>query len=142
MTSQDFEVIDRNGKRVRRSGIVQDGDTLVTTMTMMDAANPALVAGAALAAAVRRNEQFDARGHRPGFGTQDANAEAATVRDQYHARNQDAWRNPPALVETKQPEAHTIVAPTGTNDAERRAVADKVIADRDRRTSEAWKAHA
>jgi hypothetical protein len=138
----DFEVIDRNGQRVRRTGIVQDGDRLITSMTMMDAANPALVAAAALAETVRRNKQFDARGHRPGFGTQDGNP--TTMRDQYHARNRDAWRNPPVLGEIKdhKAEAPAVVPPTGTNTAEVRAAADKVIADRDQRTSEAWKAHA
>lgn len=141
----DVEVIDRNGKRARRNGILEDGDSLVVKMTMMDAANPALVAGAALAAAVKRNEQFDARGHRPGFGTHDASADGGTARDQYHARNRDAWRNPPPLLdETKdhKPEAPAAVRPTGSNNAELRKAADAVIANRDKRMSEAWRNNA
>ena len=147
MNTQDFEVIDRQGKRVRRQGILQSGDTLVVKMNMMDGAAPALAAlasAAALADAIKRVEQFDARGHRPGFLlTQDASADGGTARDQYHARNRDAWRNPPVLVVTTdhKPEAPTV-RPTGSNNAEARKAADAVIANRDKRMSEAWRNNA
>lgn len=146
MNTQDHEIIDRHGKRVHRDGVLQDGDRMVTRMTMMDGADPALAAlasAAALADAIKRNEQFDARGHRPGFGTQDASADGGTARDQYHARNRDAWRNPPALVVTTdhKPEAPTV-RPTGSNNAELRKAADAVIANRDKRMSEAWRNNA
>lgn len=142
--ARDHEVIDRNGRRVRRNGVLEDGDSMVVKMTMMDGANPALAAGAALAAAVKRNEQFDARGHRPGFGTQDASADSGTARDQYRARTRDAWRrDPPVLVVTTdhKPEAPTV-RPTGSNNAELRTAADAVIANRDKRMSELWRSNA
>jgi hypothetical protein len=143
-------VIDRNGRVVghRKKGdasIVKDGEGVRVRMNMMDGADPALSAlltAAALADSVKRNEQFDARGHRPGYVI-DRPADADTARDQYHARTRDAWKTPPsATVEdtTLTPiEKVAVLGPQGTTDAERRAAADRVIADRDKRISEAWK---
>lgn len=130
MTTQDSEVIDRNGKRVTRKGILEDGDRMVVKMTMMDAANPALVAGAALAAAVKRNEQFDARGHRPGFlSTQDA-AGGDAAREARDAIVRDAWRNPPPVVDQGRQQTQT---PTST------LTHDELITARDKRLENAWR---
>jgi hypothetical protein len=138
--NKDHEVFDRNGKRVTRNGVLQEGDRMVVKMNMMDGADPALSAlltAAALADSVRRNEQFDARGHRPGYVI-DRPADADTARDQYHGRTRDAWKKPPA--DTLTPiEKGAVLGPQGTTDAERRAAADRVIADRDKRISEAWR---
>src|ERR1700754_1280669 len=91
------EVIDRNGNRVRRDGALHDGDRVVVKMNFMDAADPRLAAAAALADAVKRNEAFDARGHRPGYVGEPDNTSA---RDAYFNRMNDAWKNPPALDDT------------------------------------------
>ncbi len=141
MNTQDHEVIDRNGKRVRRDGILEDGDRMVVKMSMMDAANPALVAAAALADSVRRNEEFDARGHRPGF-VLDRPSDADAAREQYHARTRDAFKAPPAttLGDTAgtSPEKAAILEPHAPNEV-LFAARDKAVADRDKRTSEAWR---
>src|SRR5690348_14714250 len=92
-----MEVIDKYGRRVQRNGIIEDGDMLRVPMRLMDAQDPGLAAAAALADAVKRNEAFDARGHRPGFvvpQSQDAYAASDTARDARDARMRDAWRNP------------------------------------------------
>jgi hypothetical protein len=140
MNTQDFEVIDRNGKRVRRDGVLQDGDTLRVPLRLVDGADPALTAlaaAASLADAVKRNEQFDARGHRPGYATQVASTDGATARDQYHARNRDAWRNPPPVVDQK-PNAPDPVLPTASNE-QLFAARDMAVTERDRRLESAWK---
>jgi hypothetical protein len=140
MNTQDHEVHDRDGKRVRRDGVLQDGDRMVVKMNMMDGADPALAAlasAAALADAVKRNEAFDARGHRPGYGTH--STASTSARDQYHARTLDAWRNPPPVIDdTKdhKPEAATTVLPTSPN--ELFAARDKAVSDRDTRLEAAW----
>lgn len=140
MNTQDHEVIDRSGKRVRRDGILQDGDRVVVQMTMMDAANPALVAAAALADSIRRNELFDnARGHRPGFVARDA-ATSTTIEkalDDRDKRLNDAWKTPTATEATAIETAAVLQAdaPTETLFAAR----DQAVANRDKRTSEAWR---
>jgi hypothetical protein len=141
MTIQNSEVLDRNGKRVRRDGIVQDGDMVRVPMQMMDAGDPRLIAAAALADAVKRNEQFDARGHRPGYAVPVSDAAAETARDRYHARTVDAWKNPPPVLADAgtSTEKVAIVGPSAGNDA-LFAARDKAVANRDKRTSEAWKA--
>ncbi|MGY4176777.1 hypothetical protein ACVIHH_002068 [Bradyrhizobium sp. USDA 4518] len=60
-TTQNHEIIDRNGKRVTRGHIVEDGDVIRVQINMMDAANPALMAAMAAAQSARRIEQFDAK---------------------------------------------------------------------------------
>ena len=134
------EVTDKYGKRVTRAnGVLQDGDVLRVPMRLMDARDPGLAAAAALADAVRRNEAFDAaRGHRPGFvmpQAQDAYAAGEAARDARDARLRDAYKSPPSV--TPLEKAATI-EPTATR-ADAAAVRDAVIADRDRRTSEAWR---
>jgi hypothetical protein len=67
MNTKEYEVIDRNGRFVRRTkgdgnGIVQDGEGIRVPLKLMDNADPALVAATALADSVRRVEAFDARG--------------------------------------------------------------------------------
>jgi hypothetical protein len=107
----------------------------------MDAQNPALLAAAALADAVRRNEAFDARGHRPGFAatTQDAYASGDAARESRDARLRDAWRNPvPVLDEAKPKQPAAIVPPTASNE-QLFAARDQAVADRDRRLESAWK---
>lgn len=118
---------------------------MVVRMNMMDAANSALEAAAALADSIKRNEQFDARGHRPGF-VLDRASDADTAREQRDARLRDSWKTPPAAitedVALMPVEKAAIVDPTGTNNAELRKAADAVIANRDRRISEAWRSNA
>jgi hypothetical protein len=144
----DHEVIDRNGKKVTRGDILQDGDRMIVRMNMMDGADPAIAAlasAAALADSVRRLEQFDARNHRPGFATRDA-ATSTTIEKALadrDARLNDAWKNPPSV--TVEDSAITaiekvaVVGPSAGNDA-LFAARDRVISDRDKRTAEAWKA--
>ena len=96
MNTQDFEVIDRNGKRVRRDGVLQDGDTLRVPLRLVDGADPALTAlaaAASLADAVKRNEQFDARGHRPGYATQVASTDGATAFSDAPLPAAKSWSN-------------------------------------------------
>ncbi|MBR1241501.1 hypothetical protein JQ620_15330 [Bradyrhizobium sp. AUGA SZCCT0274] len=129
-----FEVIDKYGKRVRRDGVAQDGDTVVTKMQMMDGMPPEFHAAVSLADSVKRNEQFDARGHRPGFiGKPDD----TSARDAYFARTRDAWRNPPAMSDGDK--ARLPITPTSpTADVE--AARAQARADREQRTRDAWKA--
>jgi hypothetical protein len=145
MTTRDHEVIDRNGKHVTRAnGVVHDGDRVVVKMNMMDAANPALIAAAALADSVRRNEQFDARGHRPGYVTRDA-ASATSIEKILTDRETaltNAWRQPPSVtVEDSNitpVEKVAVVGPSAGNDA-LFAARDKVVRDRDRQLEDAWR---
>jgi hypothetical protein len=139
MNTQDHEVIDRNGKRVTRNGILQDDDRLVVKMTMMDAANPALVAAAALADSIKRAEAFDARGHRPGFlQTQDAGNAGETTREQRDKRTCDAWKNPtPVLYTDKARKNAAYVPPTASNEA-LFAARDQAIIHREERLRDAW----
>lgn len=147
MNTNDHEIIDRNGKRVTRgNGVLQDGDKLVTRMQFMDAADPRLVAAAALADSVRRNEQFDARGHRPGYATQSHDAATTTAIDKAlddrNTRLTNAWKTPPSATAVDSAitasEKVAVVGPTADN-ATLFAARDKVVADRDKRTSEAWR---
>lgn len=140
MTTKDFEVIDRYGKRVRRDGTLQDGDRMTVPMRMMDAQNPALVAAAALADTVRRNEQFDAR-HRPGFATtpQDAYAAGDAAREARDASIRDAWRNPAPVIDTAKPSEPAALVPVTAPNAQLFAARAQAIADRDRRVQAAWK---
>lgn len=134
MTTKDFEVIDRHGKRVRRDGILQDGDRMVARMNMMDDMPPEFHAAVALADSIRRNEQFDVRGHRPGFVGE---PDDMSARDAYFTRTTDAWKNPPAM--TEQDKARLPITPTSsTADAE--AARAQSHADRETRTRDAWKA--
>lgn len=136
-----MEVTDKYGKRVRRDGVLQDGDRMTVPMRMMDAANPALAAAAALADAVKRNEQFDARGHhRPGFvGAGDVYDAADKAREARDAGIANAWRNPPpVIVEDVAVKPAAIVPPTASNE-QLFAARDQAVAERDRRISDAWK---
>ena len=145
MNTQDHEIIDRHGKRVHRDGVLQDGDRMVTRMTMMDGADPALAAlasAAALADSVKRIEQFDARGHRPGFVSRDA-ATSTTIEkalDDRDKRLSDAWKTPTTTDATTIETAAVLRAdaPKETLFAAR----DQAVADRDKRTSEAWRNRA
>lgn len=146
MNTTDQEIIDRYGKRVTRSnGVLQDGDFLRVKLTMLDASDPRLVAAAMLADAVKRNEQFDARNHRPGYATRDAASTASVekVLADRDARLTDAWKTPPSVLvagsDITPVEKVAIVGPAAGNEA-LFAARDKVISDRDRRTEEAWKA--
>jgi hypothetical protein len=140
--TKDYEVIDSNGKRVRRDGILQDGDVMVTRMTMMDGSpHLSFGAAAALAEAVKRNERFDAShgvGHKPGYSTQDAGPAGFTAREARDAKMRDAWKNPPALVvEDKAAKPATVVPPTAPKE-QLAAARDAVVAARDKRTEAAW----
>jgi hypothetical protein len=48
MNTQDHEVIDKNGKRITRGDVLQDGDVLRVPLRMIDAANPLLAAAQGL----------------------------------------------------------------------------------------------
>jgi hypothetical protein len=140
--TKDYEVIDSNGKRVRRDGILQDGDVMVTRMTMMDGSpHPSFGAAAALAEAVKRNERFDAShgvGYKPGYSTQDAGPAGFTAREARDAKMRDAWKNPaPVIVEDKANKPPAVVLPTAS-DAELAAARDAAVAARDKRTEAAW----
>jgi hypothetical protein len=147
MNIRDHEVIDRNGKRVTRGDVLQDGDKLVVRMNMMDGADPALAAlasAAALADAVRRNEQFDASKHRPGYaGVRSAAQTDAISRahDERDARLSNAWKKPPAATvldtATTAVEQVAILGPQAGNDKMFEA-RDRIIADRDKRLEAAW----
>jgi hypothetical protein len=133
------EVYDRDGKRVTRpNGILQDGDMARVPMRMMDAVDPGLAAATALADAVRRNEQFDARGHRPGFiGKPDD----TSARDAYFTRANDAWKSPPALDDkTKNVIKDANLDPQTSPTEDLKAARDRAVSDRDARTQAAWKA--
>jgi hypothetical protein len=160
-TTKDFDVIDKYGKRVRRNGILEDGDCIRVPMTLMDAANSlalrdasaqleshqlsafadAVNGGMSLADAIakakglKRIEQFDARGHRPGPLTtiNSASAAAHAARD---ARISDAWRTAPPVGDEEK--ARLPVSPTASH-AELYAARDQAANDRDRRTENAWK---
>ncbi len=142
----DHQVIDRNGRNVTRpNGIMQDGDTLVVKLNMMDAADPRLVAAASLADAVRRNEQFDAlRGHRPGFIARDAATTTSIHQalDERDAALVNAWRNPAPVVAAdttiKPADKGPSIDPSAGNDA-LFAARDQAIAERDRRIEDAYK---
>jgi hypothetical protein len=163
-THRDSEVIDRNGTRVIRNGVLQDGDRLVVKMTMMDAANTTLavtqqlephqrdtyieavangtpIADAlARAKAIKRVEQFDARGHRPGFATRDAalSTTLEQLRDERDRRTCDAWRNPPAVLDEDKARKHAApVAPTAPNE-QLFAARDMQHRLRDERIRTAW----
>ncbi|MBI5320884.1 hypothetical protein [Bradyrhizobium sp.] len=136
-----MEVIDKYGKRVRRDGVLQDGDRMTVPMRMMDVANPGLAAAAALADAVKRNEQFDGRQHRPGFAgtTQDVYAAGDAAREARDASIRDAWRNPPPVIDTAKPSEPAALVPVTAPNAQLFAARDQAIADRDRRVQAAWK---
>lgn len=67
MNTHDHEIIDRNGKRVTRGNIVEDGDVMRVPVRLMDNGNPALMAAMAAAQSARRIEQFDANVAFPGL---------------------------------------------------------------------------
>lgn len=96
-----MEVYDKLGNRVtRHNGVLQDGDRLRVTMNMMDAQKPALVAAAALADTVRRNELFDSlKGHPQAnrYGQRDvttlaALSEADKARIERNKKMGEAWK--------------------------------------------------
>ncbi|MGY2849313.1 hypothetical protein ACVIWU_000803 [Bradyrhizobium sp. USDA 4509] len=61
-TTHDHEIIDRNGRTVRRpNDILQDGDSIRTHMKLMDHGDPTLMAAMTAAQSARRIEQFDAK---------------------------------------------------------------------------------
>ncbi|SDF97068.1 hypothetical protein SAMN05216337_109611 [Bradyrhizobium brasilense] len=67
-TTHDHEIIDRNGRTVRRpNDILEDGDSIRTQMKFMDHGDPALMAAMAAAQSARRIEQFDAKIAFPGL---------------------------------------------------------------------------
>jgi hypothetical protein len=138
-TTKDHDVIDKDGKRVRRNGMLEDGDRIRVPMTLMDAQNPALVAAAALAGSVRRAEQFDMRLHpqTPRYGTTDAASH--TAREARDARVRDAWKNPPSVTKNDASalEQVAVVGPNAS-DAQLFAARDQAIANRDRRLETAW----
>jgi hypothetical protein len=138
------EILDKYGKRVTRpNGVLQDGDTYRVPMRMMDAVDPGLAAAAALADAVRRNEQFDAShaaGHKPGYSTQDAGDAGVTAREARDAKMLDAWKNPPSVTTGDAPvneQIAVIVGPTAPVE-QLQAARDKVIAQRDKQLEAAW----
>ncbi|MGY3496619.1 hypothetical protein [Bradyrhizobium sp. USDA 4502] len=68
ITTHDHEIIDRNGRTVRRpNDILQDGDSIRTHMRFMDHGDPALMTAMAAAQSARRIEQFDAKIAFPGL---------------------------------------------------------------------------
>ncbi|MBR1120870.1 hypothetical protein JQ628_05020 [Bradyrhizobium lablabi] len=105
----------------------------------------------AKAKALKRIEQFDARGHRPGF-VFDHSPELSAARDQYHARTHDRWKASPEQSSLTADEKaalgvasgandhkpHTVIAPNGSNYGDVRAAADRVIENRDKRLEAAW----
>jgi hypothetical protein len=134
-----LEVTDKYGKRVTRpDGILQDGDMARVSMRMMDAVDPGLAAATALADAVRRNEQFDARGHRPGYiGKPDD----TSARDAYFARTADCWREPPALDDAaKNIVKDANLDPQKSSVEDLKSARDRAVSDRDVRNRDAWKA--
>jgi hypothetical protein len=173
MTNQDFEVIDRYGRRVRRTkgddGIVADGQGVRVPLTLMDATNSlalrdasaqledhqlsafaeAVNGGMSLADAIakakgiKRIEQFDARGHRPGFITQqdvhDAYKAGDDAREARDARVRDAYKNPAAVLDAAKPQKHVALVPPTASHAELFKARDQAAADRDRRLETAWK---
>lgn len=136
-----MEVIDKLGRRVTRSnGVLQDGDTYRVPMRLMDAQNPALVAAASLADAVRRNEAFDARGHRPGpVATQDAYAAGDAAREARDALVRDAWRSPPPVIDEAKPNHPAAVVPSTASSEQLLAARDAAVSERDRRIEAAWR---
>ncbi|WP_050627367.1 hypothetical protein [Bradyrhizobium viridifuturi] len=135
-TTNDYiDVIDKRGVRVRRHGILQDGDRTTIRMTLMDNGDPALMAAIAEAQAARRIEQFDAlhAGHRPSVAvmTDAATAERERLRDARNAKLSNAWRNPPPVVDQVTPHHAPPTKTTLTH--------DELIAARDRRLEAAWK---
>ena len=165
--TKDYEVIDRNGKRVRRTGILEDGDRLNVPMSCMDSANSLAMASAQLedhqlstfaqaynggmsltdamskAKAIKRVEQFDARGHLPGFvtGIGDTYSAAEAARDARIKHTCDAYKNPaPVLTQDARhvERHHTPLVPVTAPKDQLVAARDKVLADRDQRTEAAW----
>lgn len=138
------EVTDKNGKRVTRpDGVLQDGDRLTVKMTMMDAANPALVHAAAVADAIKRAEAFDAShgvGHRPGYSTHDAGDAGTTARHARDARMRDAWKNPPSVTKNDATaiEQVVVVGPSAPKE-QLFAARDQALSNRDRRLEAAWR---
>jgi hypothetical protein len=142
-TTKDYDVIDKHGKRVRRSGILEDGDRVRVPMTMMDAENPALADAMALARSIARNEQFDARAYQPnyrgGVFDQAEQAKRDSVRDAYIARTGDAWKKPPSVTQGDATalEQVAIVGPSAPV-AQLQAARDQAISNRDKRLEAAW----
>lgn len=137
MTTKDVEVIDKHGKRVRRDGILQDGDMLSTRMTMMDTTPVGLSAAAALAGAVKRVEQFDMKQHPQAqrYGTRDAASESA--REARDAKVRDAWKQPTTTDATATEKVAVVGAPAPVEQLN--AARAAAVAARDKRTSEAWR---
>jgi hypothetical protein len=133
---RDYEVIDKYGQVIRRTkdnGIVADGEGVRVRLSLMDAANPGLIAAAALADSIKRNEAFDARGHRPGFLPMHDAAASDAAREARDARVCDSWRNPPAVADQSQQQ--TTPAATTTSNLTR----DELVAQRDKRLENAWR---
>jgi hypothetical protein len=142
MTTKEFEVYDRDGKRVRRDGILQDGDRMVTKMLLMDAANPALADAVARAEAVKRALAFDASkgvSHKPGYSTQDAGTSGLDARLQRDARLVDAWREPPSVTKNDATALEQVaVVGRDAPDAQLFAARDAAVAARDMRLERSW----
>lgn len=134
------EVIDRLGRKVMRpNGVLQDGDKLSVPVRMMDSANAELLAAANLADQARRNEAFDARGHRPGYAApHDAGDAAREARDQ---RMRDRWKTAPpvATADNKTTDHKPVVIEPTAPLAELQAARDQAISSRDKRLETAWR---
>jgi hypothetical protein len=138
----DHEVIDRNGRVLRRAKkdeVLKDGEGLRVPLRIMDAMSPGLSDAMALARAVSRSEQFDARGHRPGYATQDAGDAGVTAREARDARMRGAWRNPAPVIDAAKPQQHVALVPPNASHAELFKARDQAAEDRDRRLENAWK---
>jgi len=111
-----IEIDDKDKGRVAK-----DGETFRFRMPLMDGAPPELKIAMQLADSVRRNEQFDAAAHRPGFVrlTDQQQSEADKAHLAYEKRLTDAWRNPPSLDATQLPDTAASPAPTTDRDAAR-----------------------
>lgn len=138
-TTNDYLVIDKNGKRARRSGILLDGDTMTVPARFMDHASPELQAAMAAADSAKRIEQFvDAKtfvGHRPGFAIVDTAAQDASELSRQARKKaiSDAWKHPPPVVDRKQP-IQPASASTNTTSSH-----DELIRRRDARISNTWR---
>src|SRR5258708_2997085 len=135
--TNDYNVIDKNGKRVRRTGILQDGDRITVMATLMDTVSPDLIAAMAAADSAKRIEQFDAKatiGHRPGFAVLDDTARDASAKliSDRNDRISNAWRNPSPVVDQQRSAASSA----STNTPSTR---DELFSQRDRRLESAWR---
>lgn len=135
MTTHDYSITDKYGRRTRRDGTVQSGDTLHVPIKFMDSDNPALIAAMAAAQTAKRVEQFDAShaDHRPGFRLMDAGATTTSEqrRSERDAKLADAWKRPRPVIDQATGHHAPPAKTTPTH--------DELIATRDRRLEGAWR---